>query len=226
MNFYAHAVVASWFRVEPEFVLGAMLPDLLSMIGKAPSSFSSLNRSLPDGSERTTELLAGVALHRATDAVFHELPEFSGLVARARAKLSALGLSRGAARAVAHIGVEMLLDEELVSDAPGQSAYFSALAYTQRAELPIPWTPGEELRFRELTAVLSRRGLPEIPSPPLELARRLRRVLAARPRLAFEADQERAVSDWVAEARPAVRASAPAILSALRSSLPSGAQAN
>lgn len=214
VNFYGHAVVASWFRTEPAFVLGAMLPDFLTMLGRARATFVTAPSAHTDASV----VLTGVEFHHATDAAFHELPEFLALTAAARDTLSRGGLSRGAARGVAHIGIEILLDELLTADEVGRSTYFSALAHTQTAELPLALSPDEHRELRELTDLLSRRGLPESPSP-LEVAERLQRIVAKRPRLAFEATQSAIVGAWVDEARPSVRTNAPAILAALRKHL-------
>ena len=67
MNFFGHAVVATWHATEPRFVLGAMLPDFAAMIRARPPA------------ARDPELARGIALHHATDEVFHDAPTFREL---------------------------------------------------------------------------------------------------------------------------------------------------
>src|SRR6478735_2042371 len=55
------------------------------------------------------------------------LPDFIGISRRAFAWLSERELPRGPARAIAHIGVEMLLDEAFALDVGARDAYRAAL---------------------------------------------------------------------------------------------------
>ena len=59
MNFFGHAIVASWTSVEPAFVLGSMVPDFANMVG------ARVPRVFHEGVAR------GVEFHHATDRVFH-----------------------------------------------------------------------------------------------------------------------------------------------------------
>lgn len=200
--------VASWYGSDPRFLLGAMLPDFLSMLACA-------RPHLVD-----SELARGVALHHATDAAFHDIPEFLELVTGARTALAARGLGRGAARAVAHIGIELLLDEVLMEGEVGRRSYWRALDCARDVNLPIEWQRAEDAeRFGSLIAALHERGLPTEPPAPHAVAARLRRAVAARPRLAFPASLEDAVADWVVQARRAVVGWEPAIMTELRSRL-------
>jgi hypothetical protein len=115
MNFFSHAAVARSFSEDPEFVLGAMLPDFVSMLGAR----------LPEVTHVT--LARGVRFHHVTDHVFHDLEVFRMLSRDAHAELRERGLGRGASRAVAHVGIEILLDMTLGQSAPAQAAYLSGL---------------------------------------------------------------------------------------------------
>lgn len=208
MNFFAHASVASSYALHWRFILGAMLPDFLSILGK-------LQLAVKD-----PELARGVAFHHATDAAFHEVTDFVRLVSEARATLTAGGLGKGPARAAAHIGVEFLLDSVLSGDRTGRTAYLGALDHGTHAELGIAWTAvADEARLRGLLLKLREYGVPEEAPAPEAVARRIRRVLQNRPRLAFGEEHESAVADWVVRARPAVVGCAPSILDELRSRL-------
>lgn len=208
MNFFGHAAVASSYGVEPRFVLGAMLPDFLSMLGKVHITVGD------------AELGRGIAFHHATDAAFHDVAEFVRLVGEARSILSAGGLGKGAARAAAHVGVELLLDGALTRSPTGRTAYLGALEHATTRELAIDWRYArEEARFRELMARLLEYGIPEEAPAPEAVARRLHRVLASRPRLSFPEDRTSAVAEWVVHARPAVVGCTQSILEELRSRL-------
>jgi hypothetical protein len=125
MNFFGHAVVASWKNPLPAFVLGAMLPDFANMVGTRLSQ------------PEEPALASGVAFHHRTDHVFHENAVFRELVAGARVELSRLGLSRGSARAVAHVGVEILLDGVLAGDEAASAAYRAALELGRSRRWPV-----------------------------------------------------------------------------------------
>jgi hypothetical protein len=72
----------------------------------------------------------------------------------------------------------------------------------------------EQERFTFLMERLLERGV--VANPPASLlAERLRRALAARPRLAFSADEVFLVEEWIVQAQPDVVASVPALTAAL-----------
>ena len=85
-------------------------------------------------------LATGVAFHHGTDEVFHDLPGFQRLSRQAFSWLLERGMPRGPARAVAHMGIEMLLDEVMASDATACDAYLRALRVPldQRLEFTSP----------------------------------------------------------------------------------------
>ena len=76
MNFFGHATVAAWAPgATPPFVLGAMLPDFAAISGARSAR------------PRHAEARRGVALHLATDEVFHAAPDFVALTALVRERL-------------------------------------------------------------------------------------------------------------------------------------------
>src|SRR4051812_40545259 len=104
MNYFGHATVATRLHAAPPpgVALGAMLPDFFSMCGARPTRIDDAT------------IAAGVELHHATDAAFHQLAPFSGLVRELSERLTAAGVSRGPMRGVAHVAVELFLDGTLV----------------------------------------------------------------------------------------------------------------
>jgi hypothetical protein len=204
MNFFGHAAVAAQFTGDPSFVLGAMLPDFSSMIAARPPLVAH------------PELAAGVRFHHATDEIFHDLEPFVLWSRHASEWLRTRGLGRGSARAVAHVGVEFLIDEALAESEAARSAYLSALRVAAVREISsaITWRDDESERFAFLIDRLLERGVMARPSAAA-LAERLRRTLATRPRLAFEAEKSPLVEEWIVEARPVVVGSVPALTDVL-----------
>ena len=107
MNFFGHAAVATWQAAAPGRTLGAMLPDFATMSGARLSTTTPS----PDA-----EVASGIDLHHKTDGVFHQLPVVLGLMRELDERLAHGGCARGPRRAVAHIGVELLLDGVLVEE--------------------------------------------------------------------------------------------------------------
>jgi hypothetical protein len=181
-----------------------MLPDFATMIAARPPAVEH------DVLER------GVRFHHATDAAFHDLDLFVSASRSAVLDLSALGLERGSARAIAHVGVELLIDEALARSDVARQAYISAVsaARTRPIEQAIAWRGDERVRFASLIERLLERGV-IVESPPHALAERLRGILARRPRLAFGADKTPIVARWIVQARPVVVASVSALTDVL-----------
>lgn len=209
MNFFGHAHVASWFSEAGPYVLGSMLPDLANMLGVAPPR------------ARHAELRAGIELHHETDRVFHDCDVFRELEQRARVSLASAGVSKGARRALAHIGVELLIDGELARLEPRWRGYASALEFgmSSACGVELEWRavevwPGDT--SQRLASLCSR--LARSPGPGAEtsgLVRRLTVILASRPRLSLEPAQLPQVEAWLDDARPRVAALAPALLEQL-----------
>jgi acyl carrier protein phosphodiesterase len=207
MNFFGHALVAQRHEatrgaLRAEFALGAMLPDFASMLRVRPPA-STL-----------AEVEAGLRFHHLTDDAFHGCDSFLEFSGQALVFLSGRGLSRGAARAVAHVGVELLLDAAFVSEHANE-AYLRAVnsGLTERVASQIHWQSADSNeRFAQLCHTLSRRGpVHSDPSPEL-IAERLRNILASRPRLALDDAGQSVVRDWARSVRPAIMTGAPLLL--------------
>ena len=210
MNFFGHAAVACWRSSEPAFVLGAMLPDFAGMV----------RVRLPESEH--PELASGIAFHHATDEVFHDCPSFRELTSRAFDSLRGLGMARGAARAVAHVGIEILLDGELARQPRAASAYLAGLTAFAELGPSLAWRgPGDALAVRGLTLALGARGVSPGHSAPDMLALRVSRSLADRPRLALGSGEERKVLEWAAAARAEVAGRAADLLAELGQGLTS-----
>jgi hypothetical protein len=211
LNFFSHAIVATWRSAEPEFVLGAMLPDFANMVRARVRAVRA------EGVER------GVAFHHDTDRVFHDAPTFRALQADARAELRSMGLPRPGALAVGHIGVEMLLDGVLAGDRVGVEGYLAALARgsTGGSGAYIEWTePEATARFDGLLGVLLTRGIYASAAEPEAVALRVARALSPRPRIALRAEDQEIVRVWAERAMPRVSSAAEALVAEVLTGLP------
>jgi hypothetical protein len=200
VNYFGHAWVAAWFSGKSPFVFGAMLPDFANILGVAiPTS-------------RHPELEAGIRLHHETDRVFHDAKTFRELELGALATLGAAGLPKGARRALAHVGVEFLIDAELDRHAPSWGGYAAALRFgaSVSCSSELCW---RDVDMNEPLAVLCQRlAMSERPSLHRRLATRLVQTLASRPRLALEPDHVPLVEAWLGECQPLVAARLPSLL--------------
>jgi hypothetical protein len=208
MNFFGHAVIArrteaAHGRLRAEFVLGAMLPDFAAMLRVHPPSVTS------------PALEAGVHFHHATDRAFHGAESFLEFSRLASSFLLERGLSRGSARAVAHVGVELVLDGALAHESAANEAYLWALdaALTTPVASHITWKTIEyESRFQHLCHTLRSRGAVRADPPNELIAERLRNILASRPRLALDDAGQSVVRDWIVAARPLIVSRAPFVV--------------
>lgn len=202
MNFFGHAAVASWQSPAPGVVLGAMLPDFATMIR------ARLADAVDD------DVAAGIAHHHATDAAFHGLPVVLGLMRELDERLAALECARGPRRAVAHIGVELLLDGVLVEEAAYRDAYAAGLAADPAG---VRWRDEEAVpRFDTLLARLRSYGAPEDLRRPHAITQRLQRILMHRPLLAPSPSDLVAIDKALAAFQPRVEVAADTVLRALR----------
>jgi hypothetical protein len=172
-----------------------------------------LRLSRPELSDRV--LARGVAFHHTTDAAFHELPSFVRLSREAFAWLSQRSLPKGPARAVAHIGIEMLLDEVFAEQASAREAYLAALRVPLGELMSFPAAPDAE-RLAALQKVLLERADGALDPPAQLVAERIRRSLAGRPRLATDDAGQELLVGWVLLTRPLVAAEAPEVFASLR----------
>ena len=209
MNFFGHACLAAETRPDAAFVFGAMLPDLAGMAGLR---IASVAHATADDGRR---------FHYATDAAFHRIERFQSLCLVATRALSAGGLRRGPARAIGHVGVELLLDGWLAAEQGVPALYAEALGLTPALASAIVFrrqadvAPLLELCERIAAAPLT----PAAWCEPERLAARLVRILARRPLLALQASELPAVRAWAASAREEIARVAPALLAELRAEL-------
>jgi hypothetical protein len=198
VNLLGHVRVALDASDDHGFVLGAILPDLESLVGQRL-----------EGAREVAEVVDGIALHKATDAVFHADRRFlDGSIALTRA-LQARGIGRGASRGVGHAGWELLLDGLLVDDAAVTDAFgaaidrLAALAERETAVADrLMWFAARQ-RTQPIWAAYA---------DPVAVADRLHRQLAARPRLAFPSHQLPQIADELATASAGVRADGPQLI--------------
>lgn len=204
MNFFGHAVVASWSDGQPKRLLGSMLPDFETMV-RVPL------RGVPDA-----EVRRGIVLHHRTDDLFHRTVVFLSLCAEALGDLGDLGVRRGTARAVAHIGVEMFLDGHLVDDPAHVGAYLSALEL--EPDGLVHWED-EGRAFSKLRDRLGTWGAPRDYAEPSFVLERLTDALRARPALAILDEQSEPVGSYLPTLQRAVERRAPELLTELQDAL-------
>jgi hypothetical protein len=208
MNFFGHAHVAGWFSEAGPYVLGSMLPDFANVLGVVPPR------------SRHAELGAGIELHHATDRVFHDCDAFRELEDDARVSLATAGVGKGARRALAHIGVELLIDAELAHLEPLWRGYTTALEFgmSEACGAELEWRAGEAPADmgRRLSSLCGRLAASSGPSADAGgLARRLMVILASRPRLRLGPDELPSVETWLGACRPRVVALLPSLLEQL-----------
>lgn len=211
VNFLGHAVVAGEHRDEPRFVLGAMLPDLTAMAG-------GRMRGVEDA-----DLAEGVRHHHAADEVFHATPIFARLVTETTRELQERGLRRGPARAVGHVGIELLLDGWWVRQYGVPATYDEALRTAPALESALQWRGpvAPDLLGRACTRLLEL-DIAAGYARPREVAARLARVLSRRPRLAFADGETEIVAEWAEGASSALGDQAEALFDEVRRGLGQG----
>jgi hypothetical protein len=204
LNFLGHTHVAlASGEDDPRYLLGAVLPDLASM------AHVRLDRGSVQG-----ELHRGVRCHIETDAVFHALPAFRHGSSAIRQQLVERGMRRGAARAVGHLGWELLLDGTLVETTTEQ-AFRSALAEAAAEATTTAIAPEGQERWMTFLARWHQRPEPRLHyDDPEWVAQRLMYALAPRPRLAFGSDDLTTVTEVLEEHAAEVVSAAPATLDA------------
>jgi len=203
VNFFAHAHIARRARREPAFILGAMLPDFATMCGARLGVITH------------TVLGAGIAEHHRTDDAFHGGATFVAICRDTGARLEARGLSWGAARAVAHVGTELLPDGDLTG--PTRPATDSATAIAEAedarsgAHVIFRDEPGRR-RFDELRDRLARYGTPVRYREPAFVSEVLVRILGERPRLAVAPEAREALDEEIVQLAGRVAAARDALV--------------
>lgn len=201
VNFFGHAAVASWSSTEPGVLLGAMLPDFQTMCGGRIATAHE-----PD-------VARGIDVHHATDAAFHTLPVVTGLMRELDRALDERGCARGPRRAVAHIGVELLLDGVLVEEPAYRAAYLAGLAH----EAALAWRePSDAPRYAILIDRLRARGIPDDFAAVDSIVLRLGRMLAHRPLLAPSTSDLTAIRGALGAFQPRISVACDTILRGLQ----------
>jgi hypothetical protein len=178
VNFFGHAAAARQVDDEPAFVLGAMAPDLLPLCGAVASG------------ETSPKVAAGLAHHVSIDAQFHSNPAFTALQGWAARALIHAGLSRGAARGAAHVGIELFLDGVLAGEARARDAYARSLADAETTDTPFFWRDDQSrLRWQSMIVRLRGGAIPDKYRDPDFVADRLIGALSHRPRLALAGNE-------------------------------------
>jgi len=174
MNLLAHAeVVRRLGFLQPEHLAGAMLPDLAGIAQfRIPA--------IPPGA-----MADGIALHHRTDEAFHGSPRFQNWCAEATRHLTEAGLGRGAARASAHLGVELLIDGELVRVTDVAAAVEKAMAGSRAEVMSMVDDDAARGRVDQVIGWITEGGLRVAYEDPDAVSLRIERVLSRRPRLAL-----------------------------------------
>lgn len=196
MNYFGHAAIAHEYRPDPTFVLGAMLPDLLHLSHE------------PLGDLKDAALQDGIAFHHRTDAAFHASSSFIGLCQTALEAARRAGVSKGPARGMTHLVVELCIDAELARVVPWQDAYLAALASRPPDLIQRP-------RLTEGLDWLLSRGVALHSANSERLAVALGVTLKGRPRLAPSEDELRAALAAWADLPARVAATVPTLLNEL-----------
>lgn len=209
MNFVGHSVIARRTSDDPAFVLGAMLPDFASMSGARL------------GKHEHPALAAGISDHHRTDDAFHATPTFVALCRDEGAALDAAGLPWGAARAIAHVGTELVLDGLLLETPGVERAYVDAIDAIDWLRPALRFEKDGLPRFLELHGRLARYGPPHGYRDPLFVRDRLVQILERRPRLAVGEGGAERLGDFMPGMAERVIRAAPAILAELTRALAS-----
>lgn len=204
MNVLGHAYVAERTRPgDRAYILGAVLPDLASIAGVRLVTGTPRPRVSP-------AIADGVACHHAADATFHSLALFRTGTAAMRLELLDARLPTGAARAVAHVGYELVLDGTLVGTAT-EDAYRRAVADADMTTAAI--APGHRARWAGFVERINAHGRVAIRYDDVDwVAHRLVAILANRPRLRLDVAHVPAVARVLDRHVDAIRGHAPDVL--------------
>ncbi len=179
------------------------------LVGSALPDFAAMGRFRLTGRPGDEGVRAGIELHHRTDDAFHRHPWFRSNSTAVAEQLEARGLSRGAARACGHVGIELLLDGHLLAGRPAlRTSTQRALRSAGEPRLGLVVAVEEHQRpaWRDHLDTLSSWSLPEDYGEADAVAERLRRILARRPRLAFGDDEVHLVGRVLAERKPTLEA--------------------
>ena len=210
MNIAGHIAVAMRLAPDhPRVWLGAALPDL-----------GAMGRFRLMGTSPDPDISAGIAIHHATDDAFHRHPLFTDAMFRLRSDLADAGLERGPARAVAHVGPELLIDGRLLttlSIGKAVQAAFDEIELVQPALTPL--VEQDPDGWDDHLDRIPSWGLPTDYGDPHAVARRLHRILDRRPRLSFDPAMVGPVGERLETEQPVIDAGVPDLLDDLEADL-------
>jgi len=204
LNFFGHAVVAAWADDHAEHLLGSMLPDFEAMV------------RVPLVHVRDSDIQRGIDLHHKTDQTFHRSSTFLALCDRALKRMVGLGVRRGTARAVAHVGTELFLDGWLAREPRHADAYLTALEIDVRGR--VEWQD-RGAAFSDLQMRLSRWGVPRDYEEPEFVLGTLADSLRRRPALALREEESPLVGSFLPSLKQMVAGSTPELLREIRDGL-------
>jgi len=189
MNWFGHLLLGWRAEKDAAFALGAALPDL-ARVARCPRVRALSPSRLADG----------VAHHHDIDAAFHGGSAFTSLLAEGTARLEAVGIRRGVARAAAHVGIELHLDGMLAKQEDAAAALAAGLGHGTgpRFTTALGWSPEHRESWGKLMDRLTTSDVLSAWSDPDEVGRRVVRVLSRRPRLAPESRETEAMETTIA----------------------------
>ncbi len=197
-------MAASWQSEDLDFALGAMLPDFGNM-----ASFRLK-------AEQPESIAKGVAFHHHSDKIFHGLKSFREHERWTLKHLLAIGLRRGPARGVAHVGVELCLDGALIGQA--DDLYLGVL--DAALDAPLRWdSPTQSEAFSSLITRLREIGVPHGYSDPSIVSKRLIQIFGTRPLLALNEEEMPLLEDAMPAVHKRVADSSETVMSGLRAGL-------
>lgn len=184
-----------------------MMPDFEGMLAETGSRFTA------------PRLLEGIQTHHATDHVFHASEPFLRFQREARQALEQARVRTGARRAVAHVGVELLLDAALGNHAARAleraAVYKAALGVGLHAATLSGASLVARAKFSTLLASLRARAEYVAPKTPIEVVSRLERIFATRPALALRPEELPSIGQWAQRAWAPITNEAESWLNAL-----------
>ena len=155
MNVLGHIHVAlAGGRDDPEYLLGAVLPDLAPMAGVRLRARSGLPGAVGEG----------VRCHLRADRAFHAHAGFRDGAAALRRAVAAAGVASGPSRAVGHAGWELLLDGTLVGTEV-ERAFHGAVRMA--GEVADALAPADRARWAAFLARAPARRPPTLRRAPL-----------------------------------------------------------
>jgi hypothetical protein len=199
MNFAGHIEVARLIGTP-----GSEGPDLAGfLLGSALPDFAAIGQFRLIKRPTDRAVAAGVDIHHRTDNVFHFHPWFRHHSSTVSSQLHReADVSRGAAMACGHVGVELLLDGHLLSTRTELRPLTQAVVDQTRAgtyqldDLVAEDRRDDWLRHRERLAGWE---VPDDYHRPDRVARMLWRILSRRERLSFTEDRIEPVANILAE---------------------------